>query len=146
MSTCTQNYFTNLMKVDYSTVRIRCISKIFNSIIKTLLEIKMAKLWKFISQFFFIDPRYWTRNDVATWLQYMESEHQLPAIRMDRFFMNGKALCLMTSGMFLDRVPIGGKLLYKDFQLRLARAMYNIELYHSWNFVPSSRLPSARSL
>lgn len=77
------------------------------------------------------DPRYWTRNDVATWLEHMGTMHQLPTIPTDRFIMNGKALCLMTVSMFLDRVPLGGKLLYKDFQLRLARAMYNAEMYHS---------------
>nr|XP_014280709.1 transcription factor ETV7-like [Halyomorpha halys] len=77
------------------------------------------------------DPRYWTRTDVAAWLQHTESQHHLPSIRLDRFFMNGKALCLMTMEMFLDRVPIGGKLLYKDFQLRLAKAIYNIDLNQS---------------
>ena len=40
----------------------------------------------------------------------------------DRFLMNGKALCLMTMEMFCKRVPLGGKLLYKDFQLRLSIA------------------------
>ncbi|XP_014241045.1 ets DNA-binding protein pokkuri [Cimex lectularius] len=75
------------------------------------------------------DPRYWTRHDVVTWLQYMAEMHHLPNVATDRFIMNGKALCLMTVSMFLDRVPLGGKLLYKDFQLRLARAMYSNESY-----------------
>ncbi|CAB4070324.1 EDL [Lepeophtheirus salmonis] len=43
------------------------------------------------------------------------------------FLMNGKALCLMSVAMFTYRVPLGGKLLYKDFQLRLSKAMYNEE-------------------
>ena len=38
--------------------------------------------------------------------------------------MNGKALCLMTMEMFCQRVPLGGKMLYKDFQLRLSMALY----------------------
>ena len=37
--------------------------------------------------------------------------------------MNGKAVCLMSPAMFSNRVPLGGKLLYKDFQIRLAKAV-----------------------
>ncbi|PSN34703.1 hypothetical protein C0J52_19020 [Blattella germanica] len=70
------------------------------------------------------DPRCWSRDDVATWLRHMATLHQLPQVPTDRFLMNGKALCLMSIDMFLGRVPLGGKLLYKDFQLRLGKAMY----------------------
>ena len=41
----------------------------------------------------------------------------------DRFLMNGKALCLMSMEMFCKRVPLGGKMLYKDFQIRLSIAI-----------------------
>jgi hypothetical protein len=41
-----------------------------------------------------------------------------------RFLMNGKALCLMSLTMFTYRVPLGGKTLFKDFQIRLSNAMY----------------------
>ena len=41
----------------------------------------------------------------------------------DRFLMNGKALCLMSMKMFCKRVPLGGKMLYKDFQVRLSIAI-----------------------
>ena len=58
------------------------------------------------------------------WVQYMQIRHSLPKIQGDRFSMNGKALCLMNVHMFIYRVPLGGKLLYKDFQLRLSRALY----------------------
>ncbi|XP_076372157.1 ets DNA-binding protein pokkuri-like isoform X2 [Tachypleus tridentatus] len=70
------------------------------------------------------DPRHWTREHVALWLQHMTSRHRLPAVQLDRFLMNGKALCLMNIEMFVRRVPLGGKLLYKDFQLRLSSALY----------------------
>ncbi|CAH1963266.1 unnamed protein product [Acanthoscelides obtectus] len=70
------------------------------------------------------DPRQWTREDVANWLNYVTSVHNLPKVPASRFHMNGKALCLMSPSMFLSRVPLGGKLLYKDFQLRLCAAMY----------------------
>lgn len=71
------------------------------------------------------DPRQWTRENVAEWLRYVMSVHNLPEIPPSRFLMNGKALCLMSPSMFLSRVPLGGKLLYKDFQLRLCAALYS---------------------
>ena len=70
------------------------------------------------------DPRTWMREDVQIWIRYMSDVHGLPSIQSDRFLMNGKALCLMTMEMFCQRVPLGGKMLYKDFQLRLSMAMY----------------------
>lgn len=71
------------------------------------------------------DPRCWLREDVQTWILHLAAVHGLPAVQSDRFLMNGKALCLMTMEMFCQRVPLGGKMLYKDFQLRLSMAMYN---------------------
>lgn len=71
------------------------------------------------------DPRHWSRDDVAVWLIHVMAQHSLPAVSADRFLMNGKALCLMTMEMFVQRVPLGGKLLYKDFQLRLSSVLYN---------------------
>ena len=44
--------------------------------------------------------------------------------KLFRFLMNGKAVCLMSVQMFSNRVPLGGKLLYRDFQIRLAKALY----------------------
>lgn len=71
------------------------------------------------------DPRMWGRDDVIHWLIHMTKVHRLPPIHTDRFLMNGKALCLMTMEMFVKRVPLGGKLLYKDFRLRLSSAIYS---------------------
>ncbi|CAL4163455.1 unnamed protein product [Meganyctiphanes norvegica] len=70
------------------------------------------------------DPRTWSRDDVHRWLHHVSEAHELPRVFPERFLMNGKALCLMTLDMFVQRVPLGGKLLYKDFQLRLCNAMY----------------------
>lgn len=74
----------------------------------------------------FPDPRTWVRDDVQNWIRYMSRIHGLPCVEADRFLMNGKALCLMTMDMFSQRVPLGGKMLYKDFQLRLSTAMYGM--------------------
>lgn len=70
-----------------------------------------------------LDPRDWSRSDVSDWLTYMKSTHNLHELRPERFLMNGKALCLMNANMFSYRVPNGGKLLYRDFRMRLARAL-----------------------
>lgn len=45
-------------------------------------------------------------------------------ISQDKFDMNGKALCMMNIEMFVARVPNGGKLLYRDFRLRLYPAVF----------------------
>ena len=79
---------------------------------------------QFFPHFNIADPRCWSREDVQTWIRHLAAVHNLPAVQPDRFLMNGKALCLMTMEMFCQRVPLGGKMLYKDFQLRLSMAMY----------------------
>ena len=70
-----------------------------------------------------MDPRRWSRGDVCTWVEWTCHKHGLPLPSMDRFLMNGKAVCLMNANMFTCRVPLGGKMLYKDFQIRLAKAL-----------------------
>ena len=70
-----------------------------------------------------LDPRQWTREEVCQWVEWTCSAHSLPAPATERFLMNGKAVCLMSVAMFSARVPLGGKLLYRDFQIRLADAM-----------------------
>lgn len=57
----------------------------------------------------------------------------------ERFNMNGKALCLMNMDMFINRVPTGGKLLYKDFKLRLHKALF-LEEYHQRKLLELSAL------
>ena len=69
------------------------------------------------------DPRCWTREEVCQWVSYTLTSHSLPCPEIERFLMNGKAVCLMSVAMFTTRVPLGGKLLYRDFQIRLAEAM-----------------------
>ncbi|XP_059614002.1 uncharacterized protein LOC132260093 [Phlebotomus argentipes] len=72
-----------------------------------------------------IDPRDWTRAHVWKWLNdlaALEGLTMTPDIA-EKFPMNGKALCLMSLDMYLNRVPIGGKTLYRDFRLRMTRAM-----------------------
>ena len=84
----------------------------------------------FLIIFLFVpDPRKWSREEVREWLMWMSLRHKVP-IDPARFQMNGKALCLMSLQMFAFRVPIGGKLLYKDFQLRLTSAFHR-ELYET---------------
>lgn len=58
------------------------------------------------------------------WIEHTAARQGLPGVNPDRFLMNGKALCLMSLSMFTFRVPLGGKALYRDFQLRLGAAMY----------------------
>ena len=73
------------------------------------------------------DPRDWSRAEVCSWVTWMCRVHALPRPDIARFLMNGKAVCLMSVQMFSTRVPLGGKLLYRDFQIRLAKAVNNLK-------------------
>lgn len=74
-----------------------------------------------------MDPRDWTRNDVKLWILSLgrsEGIHEgIEQIADQCFRMNGKALCLFSLEMFVNRYPMGGKMLYRDFRLRLCRAL-----------------------
>lgn len=72
----------------------------------------------------FLDPRDWTRQEVKLWILNLGKSVGMDAQHIaDKFKMNGKALCLMSVEMFLSRFPEGGKMLYRDFRLRLTRAL-----------------------
>ena len=73
--------------------------------------------------FFFLDPREWSKEQVGTWLRLLADKHKIDDLQLDRFRMNGKALCLMNINMFNSRVPTAGKILYRDFKTRLNRAL-----------------------
>ncbi|ERL95452.1 hypothetical protein D910_12714 [Dendroctonus ponderosae] len=118
-------YYTNLRKLGVSIIPITMKSvtadeeNVFAVIASVIENPNVSQ--NLISK----NPRQWTREDVNHWLTHMITIHSLPEVPSSRFLMNGKALCLMSPNMFLTRVPLGGKLLYKDFQLRLSAAMYS---------------------
>ncbi|XP_011196679.1 uncharacterized protein LOC105221406 [Zeugodacus cucurbitae] len=101
-----------------------CISNNNNGNFNTILP-QNTSLQQLGSDGLPLDPRDWTRADVWKWLinmalsEGLEVTPELP----QKFPMNGKALCLMSLDMYLCRVPVGGKMLYRDFRVRLARAM-----------------------
>ncbi|XP_067631680.1 ETS homologous factor [Eurosta solidaginis] len=96
-----------------------------NNNFNTILSQHTSALQQLGSDGLPLDPRDWTRADVWKWLinmavsEGLEVTPELP----QKFPMNGKALCLMSLDMYLCRVPVGGKMLYRDFRVRLARAM-----------------------
>lgn len=82
------------------------------------------QLFPLFSPLLILDPRDWTRQDVKTWILCLGKSEGIDAHHIaDKFKMNGKALCLMSVEMFLSRFPQGGKMLYRDFRLRLTRAL-----------------------
>lgn len=71
-----------------------------------------------------LDPRLWSKNDVNLWLMELSLEQNItPPLDSSKFPFNGKALCTLKVDMFVSRVPDFGKMLYKDIQLRLAKAL-----------------------
>ncbi|CAH1796915.1 unnamed protein product [Owenia fusiformis] len=72
------------------------------------------------------DPRDWSRQDVGNWLKYMKYCRGIQGIKEERFPMNGKGICLMDLNMFQYRVPQGGQMLYRDFEMRLCAAVNGV--------------------
>lgn len=99
------------------------VCKHFFFVFSLLTEFLILKIFFFF--YFRADPRDWTRTDVWQWLVNLSlSEGLEPSPELaQKFPMNGKALCLMSLDMYLARVPVGGKMLYRDFRVRLAKAM-----------------------
>lgn len=78
-----------------------------------------------------LDPRDWGRHHVRMWIITLgRSEgiiyEDMEEIAEQCFKMNGKALCLFSVEMFMNRFPLGGKMLYRDFRLRLSRALSSV--------------------
>ncbi|XP_050443719.1 ets DNA-binding protein pokkuri-like [Adelges cooleyi] len=63
------------------------------------------------------DPRIWSKEDVAAFIQWAELEFDLPRFDTELFQMNGKALCLLTKQDLGERCPGAGDLLYNVLQL-----------------------------
>jgi len=58
-------------------------------------------------------PESWSRQQVIDWIKWCSSEYGLHDIPINKFEMNGKALCMLTEEMFKQRVPNSGDILYR---------------------------------
>ncbi|XP_039294737.1 ets DNA-binding protein pokkuri isoform X3 [Nilaparvata lugens] len=63
------------------------------------------------------DPRQWSRESVASFLQWCQYEFDLPQFNMEKFQMNGKALCLLTKSDLAERSPGSGDVLHNVLQM-----------------------------
>ncbi|XP_057379733.1 ets DNA-binding protein pokkuri-like [Daphnia carinata] len=70
------------------------------------------------------DPRTWGREDVLTFLRWCEREFDLPGLDLDKFQMNGKALCLLNKSDIAERAPGSGDVVHNALQLLLRDAPY----------------------
>lgn len=78
-----------------------------------------------------LDPREWSRHHVKMWIVTLGRSEGIIYEGMEEiaeqcFKMNGKALCLFSVEMFMNRFPLGGKMLYRDFRLRMSRALSSV--------------------
>jgi len=71
------------------------------------------------------DPRTWVREDVLTFLRWCEREFDLPNLELDKFQMNGKALCLLNKSDIAERAPGAGDVIHNALQLLLRDAPYS---------------------
>lgn len=67
------------------------------------------------------DPRLWSRQNVFAWLEWCIDNFSLPPLEADKFFMNGRGLCLLKKSDFCDRAPRCGDVLYNALQILLRR-------------------------
>ncbi|XP_013090811.2 uncharacterized protein LOC106074571 isoform X1 [Biomphalaria glabrata] len=61
-------------------------------------------------------PTQWTSQDVKAWLRFCVEEFSLSPNCVDKFDMNGKALCLLERKDFMERSPACGDVLYNAFK------------------------------
>jgi len=65
------------------------------------------------------DPRGWTREDVVQFLNYCEREFDLEKIDLDKFQMNGKALCFLSKNDLAERCSGAGDVIHNILQMLL---------------------------
>lgn len=85
------------------------------------------------------DPRIWSREDVNTFLRWAEREYDLQPIDMEKFQMNGKAMCLLTRSDLSERSPGSGDVLYNVLQLLMREANSFMKCLPSSPVTPTSR-------
>lgn len=67
---------------------------------------------------FVSDPRNWTENHVAHWLQWATKEFSLEGIALHQFRMKGKDICAMGKDAFQARAPaFVGDILWEHLEL-----------------------------
>lgn len=71
------------------------------------------------------DARQWNRDDVMVFLRYCEREFDLDKIDMEKFQMNGKALCLLSKQDLVDRCGGAGDVIHNMLQM-LQRETFGI--------------------
>lgn len=75
----------------------------------------------------FSDPRQWTENHVAHWLQWAAKEFSLECIPLHQFRMKGKDMCAMGKDAFSARAPaFVGDILWEHLELLQKGALCNL--------------------
>lgn len=76
---------------------------------------------------FVSDPRQWTENHVAHWLQWAAKEFSLECIPLHQFRMKGKDMCGMGKDAFSARAPaFVGDILWEHLELLQKGALCNL--------------------
>ncbi|XP_023342547.1 ets DNA-binding protein pokkuri isoform X2 [Eurytemora carolleeae] len=68
------------------------------------------------------DPKSWNREDVSLFMSYCEREFDLEKIEMDKFQMNGKALCFLSKNDLAERCSGAGDVIHNILQMLLREA------------------------
>lgn len=87
-------------------------------------------------------PHCWTRGEVKQWLVWCKEEFSLDNVEVDRFSMNGKALCLLGREAFLLRAPYAGDVLFEYLQRNLQLSTGSSGSQHDLTFREKRSLPT----
>jgi len=68
------------------------------------------------------DPKSWSREDVSIFMSYCEKEFDLEKIDMEKFQMNGKALCFLSKNDLAERCSGAGDVIHNILQMLLREA------------------------
>ncbi|PIK47846.1 hypothetical protein BSL78_15291 [Apostichopus japonicus] len=90
-------------------------------------------------------PKCWTKGEVKQWLVWCKEEFSLDNVEVDRFSMNGKALCLLGRDAFLLRAPFAGDVLFEYLQ-RMLSTDNSSKMTQERNTIPTRPEPLYRHM
>lgn len=89
-----------------------------------LMDVKPQLDTKSLPSHLSLEPRNWCREDVVSFLRWVEREYDLPTIDHNKFCMNGKALIMLTKVDLTERAPDAGDILHNTLQQIISQSAY----------------------
>uniref|UniRef100_A0A2P2I1X0 Ets DNA-binding protein pokkuri-like n=1 Tax=Hirondellea gigas TaxID=1518452 RepID=A0A2P2I1X0_9CRUS len=88
------------------------------------LEVKSQLDTKTLPSHLSLEPRVWSREDVISFLRWVEREYDLPSIDHTKFYMNGKALIMLNKADLTERAPDAGDIVHNTLQQIMSQSAH----------------------